>query len=184
MKGYQMDYSNRTSRNRSTRIKIGETIIGLLDRKALSDIKISAIADGAGVSRMTFYHYYETKEAALVDYLSEIILSYVNELNGKGTDFERNSAEHLEFTLQFFAEHGAFLLKLEKVGCYGILMDGVNQFLDINYKDEFGDSIYNLYFYAGALLNVFMKWLKGGKKESAREIADMILSNSRGIIKG
>lgn len=179
-----MEYLNRTSRNRATRMKIGETIIKLLDHNSITDIKISAIAEGAGISRMTFYHYYETKEAALVDYLSEIILSYVGELKGKGAEFGKNSVEHLEFTLQFFAKHGAFLLKMEKVGCYGILMDGVNQFLDTNYKDEFSNSIYSLYFYAGALLNVFMKWIRGGKKESASEIADMLTRNCGGIIRG
>ena len=33
---------------------------------------------------------------------------------------------------------------------------------------------YELYFYGGALLNVFLKWQKDQKKESAEQIADSI----------
>ena len=44
---------------------IGEAVFALMDKKAYSAIKISDIVKKAGVSRMTFYHYYESKEDLL-----------------------------------------------------------------------------------------------------------------------
>ena len=35
---------------------------------------------------------------------------------------------------------------------------------------------YELYFYGGALLNVFIQWEKNGKRESVEMIADQITS--------
>lgn len=172
-----MNITNRTARNRQTRMNIGESILRLLDRSALSDIKISKIVKDAGVSRMTFYHYYESKEEALEDYLAELIAAYIQEGHEKGMDNQFHTRNHLIFTLNFFSKYDRILLKMEQIGCYSILINGVNQFLETFYKPHFGTSIYNLYYYAGALLNVFMKWLHNGKKESASQIADIILTN-------
>ena len=52
---------------------IGEAVFALMDKKAYSAIKISDIVKKAGVSRMTFYHYYESKEDALADFFHEIV---------------------------------------------------------------------------------------------------------------
>ena len=173
-----MEAVNRTTRNRLTRMKIGETILKLLEKMPLSDITVSKIAQMAGVSRMTFYHYYDTKEKALVDYLSEIVTLYVSEAKEKGIAHTFHTREHIEFTFRFFSRYAAFMLRLERIGCLHLLMDGINQFLEENYKEHFRPSIYNMYYYAGGLLNVFMKWLHNGRKESVEEIAGIVLAGT------
>ena len=40
----------------------------------------------------------------------------------------------------------------------------------------YSGSIYELYFYAGALLNTFIEWEKGKKKEPVDEIVQILLS--------
>ena len=65
-------------RTRFTRMCIGEAVFVLMDKKEYEKIKISDIVKTAGVSRMTFYHYYETKEDALSDYFHEIVAGYVS----------------------------------------------------------------------------------------------------------
>ena len=57
-------YTNRT---RFTRMCIGEAVFSLMDKKPYEEIRVSDIVKRAGVSRMTFYHYYEQKEDALAD---------------------------------------------------------------------------------------------------------------------
>ena len=173
-----MDSTARTMRNRLTRMKIGECILKMLDKIPLADIRVSNIAEAAGISRMTFYHYYDTKEKALVDYLAEIIETYAAEAEKRGIAHKFHTREHLEFTFQFFSRYDRYLLRLERIGCFNLLLDGINQFLETNYKKHFEASMYSLYFYAGALLNVFMKWLHNGKKESVSEIARIIMANS------
>lgn len=61
-------YTNRT---RFTRMCIGEAVFSLMDKKSYEEIRVSDIVKRAGVSRMTFYHYYEQKEDALADYFHE-----------------------------------------------------------------------------------------------------------------
>ena len=51
----------------------------LMDKKSYEEIRVSDIVKRAGVSRMTFYHYYEQKEDALADYFHEIVNGYVRE---------------------------------------------------------------------------------------------------------
>ena len=70
---------NFTKRNRFTRQCIGESIIALMGNKAFEDITISDIVKKAGVSRMTFYHYFQSKTDALNSYLHEIIELYLEE---------------------------------------------------------------------------------------------------------
>lgn len=177
-----MKLSRRTPKTWPTRKKIGDAIIFLLEKNELPSIKIAAIAETAGISRMTFYHYYDTKEEVIMDYFGEIISRYIEESKEKGLEPYFRTIEHLEFALKYFSRYGHFLLKLEQIGYYNLLIDGVNDFLETNYKVHFGASIYNLYFYAGALLNTFLKWIQNGKKETPKEIATVILNNAVGTI--
>lgn len=172
-----MKEDNRSAKNRKTRMKIGEAIIYLLEREKLEEIKISKIIKLVGVSRMTFYHYYETKEEALMDYLSELIIIYRKAAKENGADSAFGSEKDLSFALKFFAQFDNYMLRLQKSNCYNILIDGLNKYLEDNYSSEFNGSIYSLYFYGGALLNVFMKWIAGGQKESAEEIARLIIAD-------
>ena len=66
-------------RTRFTRMCIGEAVFDLMNKKDSEKIKISDIVKRAGVSRMTFYHYYETKEDALTDFFHEIVAGYVRD---------------------------------------------------------------------------------------------------------
>lgn len=165
----------KTDRNSLTRMSIGEAIIQLIQHEHLDEVKIASVCKRAGVSRMTFYHYYQTKLEALQDYLNEIILQYLQNEHAK----ERfGSYEHILFSLQFFTQYSDYILGLTRVGCYNILIDGVNKFLEEHNQDAFHKSVYDLYFYSGALLNTFVKWLENGKKEPIEEIAGIIAKYS------
>ena len=49
----------KTDRNSLTRMSIGEAIIQLIQHEHLDEVKIASVCKRAGVSRMTFYHYYQ-----------------------------------------------------------------------------------------------------------------------------
>lgn len=161
--------------NRQTRMHIGDTIVSLMNHKELSKITVSEIAQKAGISRMTFYHYYETKENVLTDYLAEMISSFIEAREEKGINKRLHSFEHLNFALIFFSDYKQFMLQLYNNGCYHILIQGVNEFLYSQYGKEYERAPYHLYFYTGALLNVFLEWLKNGQEESSEDLARLIL---------
>ncbi|MBQ1899349.1 MAG: hypothetical protein II153_00430, partial [Erysipelotrichaceae bacterium] len=55
-----------------------------------------------------------------------------------------------------------------------ILMDAVNEYMVKNILPQKKLHMYELYAYAGGLLNSFMKWEEDGKKETAHNVASMI----------
>ena len=69
--------SNRTKRNRFTRMCIGEALISLMEQNDYDSIKISDIVVKAGISRMTYYNYYHSKTDILEDYLQEMVAEYL-----------------------------------------------------------------------------------------------------------
>lgn len=52
---------------------IRETFEKLLDEKPFHEISIDDLARGAGISRPSFYFYYESKEAVLLTLLDEVV---------------------------------------------------------------------------------------------------------------
>ena len=43
----------------------------------MNGVNVSAIAKRSGVSRMTFYYYYDSVQEALTDYMKEIVADYL-----------------------------------------------------------------------------------------------------------
>lgn len=161
-------------RTRFTRMCIGEAVFILMDKKEYEKIKISDIVKTAGVSRMTFYHYYETKEDALSDYFHEIVAGYIRECRTEkiGRFHNRSSIVH---ALKYFDQYEMFIGKLVDAKLQYILWDAMNDYMSKRIMPKYKIPEYELYFYGGALLNVFLKWQKDQKKESAEQIADSII---------
>ena len=59
---------------------------------------------------------------------------------------------------------------------YHIIVEALNDFMLKYVYPEYNGSVYELYFYAGALLNTFLKWEEFGKSESVDEIVDIVIS--------
>ena len=95
-----MNIVNKDSKNTFTRMCIGEAIIKLLKDTDFDKIRITSVAKCAGVSRITFYKYYESIHDALCDYLNIIIIEYLEECannpeNGSFLDYS-----HILFALE------------------------------------------------------------------------------------
>ena len=70
-----------TVKNRFTRMRIGETLVELMNEMPFKKITMRKIAQSAGVSHVTLYNYYDSKESILKNYLDEIISGYLSEKN-------------------------------------------------------------------------------------------------------
>lgn len=165
---------NRTERTRFTRKCIGEGILELMSTTEFHKIKVSDVARRTGVSRMTFYHYYGTVTEALQDYLSEMISLYLTERNRRLPSERPHQYGQILFALHFFDGYADFFLKLNKAGPYSVILCAVNRFMLDNFAEGHRESPYGLYFYAGGLLNTFLKWEENGKQETAGEVAELI----------
>ena len=177
--GFTLFGKKYTNRTRFTRMCIGEAVFSLMDKKSYEEIRVSDIVKRAGVSRMTFYHYYEQKEDALADYFHEIVNGYVwerSEILKKGGKFhDPGSIEH---ALKYFDQYAAFILKLVDAHLYHIILEAMNSFMMERIQPVYKIPPYELYFYGGALMNVFVMWEKNGKQETPEAIAKTLASGA------
>lgn len=165
---------NFTKRNRFTRQCIGESVIALMQNKDFKEITVSDIVKKAGVSRMTFYHYFTNKTDALNNYLHEIIESYLDECRHSiGIDTFYDTA-HIRHAFLFFDQYADFFLTLAKANLHGLMINAINDYMVKLIAPIYPHSVYELYYYGGALLNVFLNWEINGKKESLDEIVQVI----------
>ncbi|MDO5540762.1 MAG: TetR/AcrR family transcriptional regulator [Eubacteriales bacterium] len=165
---------NKTHRNQFTRMCIGEALIALMQSSDFSVIRVSDIVRRAGVSRMTFYHYYSSKTDVLTDYLDEIISLYLKESRQQPDIGGFRDYRHILFSLKFFDRYRCFFLTLTHAGLHSLIINAINDFMLRHFSSDFDDSIYKLYVYAGALLNVFLKWEEDGRSKPAEETARII----------
>lgn len=159
------------TKNTFTRMCIGEAVIRLLKNNNYDKIRVTAVARTAGVSRMTFYKYYETIYDALTDYLSIIISEYLDECSRNPDKGSFLDYSHILFALEFFNNYRVFFLTLASRGLHSILISGINDFMLKYYVNAKDYSVYRLYCYSGGLLNAFLKWEESGCTEPVESIA-------------
>ena len=154
-----------------TRRCIGEAVIQMLKTQEYAEIKVSDVAKRAGVSRTTFYNYYVDLYDALTDYLQILVAEYLleGERTGKNNYFQQ---DHIVFSFEFFDRYSEYFLTLAKRRLHAIMFEGINDFVLNHIKAENVSSPYQLYAYAGAILNSFLKWEEDGKRESVEKIAE------------
>ncbi|MCR5145322.1 MAG: TetR/AcrR family transcriptional regulator [Lachnospiraceae bacterium] len=153
-----------------TRRCIGEAVIQMLQTTEFSKLKISDIVKRAGVSRTSFYNYYTDVYEVLTDYLNIIIAEYIieGEKSNNNGFFEYH---HIIFSFEFFDKYAEYFMTLTRHRLHSIVFEGINEFV-LNYiKTDRDESMYRRYAYAGALLNSFLMWEEGGKKEPVEDIA-------------
>ncbi|MCI8956166.1 MAG: TetR/AcrR family transcriptional regulator [Eubacterium sp.] len=167
--------SNFTKRNKFTRMCIGEAVIALMKEKIFDKITILDITRKAGVSRMTFYKYYHSKEQVVESYLQEIISGYVEKFGDNFSDDFPNFDNTLA-ALNYFDEYADFFLEIAHAGLYNLLINAVNLYMEETIVPRYQVSPYKIYYYAGALLNIFIKWEESGKNIDAETIAKTIAS--------
>lgn len=171
--------SKKTKRNRFTRMCIGEALLTLMEHRDYESIKISDIVTKAGISRMTYYNYYHSKAEILEDYFQEIVAKYLASFPEEQK--KKQVASFWDYhtilhSLNFFDQYADFLQTLVRAGLYSVILDAVNRFMTEHILPEYQGSVYHLYYYAGGLLNSFLKWQEGGKKETPEEMAQIIAS--------
>ena len=154
----------RYEANRQVKLKIARALTKLMDTKAFSDISVTDIITTAGVARASYYRNFHSKEEVLIKITDDIMEEY------------RKRAEKLEN--DFFSYEAILLIfrYLYKAGLAYIYLDLFDQELENHMGDMPYNDIhrYKVYFYSGALYNVFLKWLQNGMKEHPSAMASMV----------
>jgi len=165
---------NFIEKTKFTRMCITEAIISLMQNTELSKIRISAVVKRAGVSRMTFYNYYDSLYSALTDYLNILINEYLHESENNPCVGSHLEHSRIVFSLHFFDKYRDYFLTLAKNNLHSILFEGINQFMSKYILAEKKYSEYQVACYSGGLLNTFLTWEQSGKKETSEDVATVL----------
>lgn len=153
----------------------GQALMLLMRDKKLNSISVTDIAAKAGISRMTYYRNFASKEHVLRTYMQILAQDYAKKLDGEGAP-HRDRA-HILQAVQCFRENLDFVTCLEQEELSYILLEGISDFLMSCKEDshENFERACSLQYYAGALFNVCMYWYRTGMEKSDEEVTDAIM---------
>ena len=158
-----------------TRNYIFEALYELLSRRNINEINVSEICEKAGVSRMSFYRNFKSKEDLVNKSLEKILIDLKNDLS------KQEQINQYTVTREIFST----ALKYTKIS---------QAFKNSDYIEKFTNSIseqlftfspedkinptkkYVPIFYFSALAGVLAMWLNNGTKESPEEMTRCICS--------
>lgn len=146
-------------------------LIHLMKEKPFSEIKITDIIHRSGVSRVSYYRNYDSKEAILENHLHKII----NSVNIELLKFDPTT-EGKEAWLKLLQ------LTRELSDDYTLLLDAdfgdtlLRQFIKImnnNNPDNLDSITVNNWYLSGCMFSVITEWIKEGMKTPEETIAEI-----------
>lgn len=151
---------------------IAEALIKLMEKKDFSLITNKDITNKAGLSHITYYRNFNSKDEIIKFYLDEITKEFIKE---KKVNYDpKHFKEYLIVLFTHLKEKRNIGFILYKAGLIHYIKDEFDKiFLDkaTNKKEE-----YNYYFISGGLYNIYYNWLVNGCYEEPKELAEMFLN--------
>lgn len=149
---------------------ITTALIQLMGEKAYKDITITEIARKAGVSRVTYYRNFSSKEDIIIQHFEDIHKEFHKTV--KNLDPNKHRYECLVKYFQTWLKHNEFLICLSKANLSPLLLESINDFTRLSLSSAYK---YQAFFFTGSIHNVLFEWAKEGTKESAEEMAAFLV---------
>ena len=143
-----------------TKNSIIESMFILLNDHKINEIKISEIVKKAGISRASFYRYYNTKEEIIEDAFNSQIELIKNSLT-------KNLEKDWLTIINGFRKNKSYIDAIFKAG-YSILL------LDI-FNRQFEKDNYYYIGWNGFIFNILYCWIKNDMKETDEELQTIII---------
>ena len=169
------------NKNGKTKTKglIGMTSYSLMIKRPYEEISVKDICEKAGVSRMSFYRYYNKKDDIFVDYCDERFEEFYSLITTKKV-FETGKELTLEI-FKFIQKYYRQIKILTMANKEFMLLDQLNSYTKYvvsNLKTEYLLANKNnpvfAYCIAGGLFNVIMFWVRSGMKNTPEEMNEML----------
>ena len=162
-------------RENLTKLYIYKALMKLLTKKPYEKITVCEITKIAGVSRMSFYRNFESKEDLIFNGIKEIVLSVNNKIK------QHEVVNIYTITKEFFETFKNFkdiITSFDNSPITKELLDVIvkrmKENIPIDYMNK--TSKYIPIFYFGAISTTMIEWLKSGAVETPDEMARMISS--------
>lgn len=149
---------------------ITEAFLLLLKNNDYRDISVTAICKKAGVTRMSFYRNFESKE----DILYKKVQNITDRFLETSTISYKDDTIHDYFVKLFthMKEQKEICTVLYKAGLIHIIKNEFDKVFLKTYRHEY--SGYKSAFLAGGIYNVFLFWFTADCKESPEDLANSL----------
>lgn len=164
--------------NRLTREAICTALVMLIREQPFEKITVTDIVKRAGVSRTAYYSNYSSKQDILTELVDSLIfeinqelLPYTNEQNGKAKEPEK----FITILFQVLSKQRDIYKTLIDASFQHIILERLTDTLQSNITDKSEENLYRAYFNAGALYNIFTKWMQSGSATPIDEMTRICL---------
>ena len=152
--------------------KLTEALLKLLQTKCLNDVSVSELCDTAGLSRLSFYRNYASKEDILRQHLSHITSVF---LTATSVNFRTTpKKDFIIYLIRHMEQHKKIV---------SLLIDnGLSYLLKEEFDEAFTRSVdiyhdpYRCYVASGAYFNLIYYWFLNDCRETPEQLAEMELS--------
>ncbi len=147
-----------------------EALLILIKKKAYKDISVTEICEKAGVTRMSFYRNFESRE----DIIRHWITSVTDRFLEQSAISYKNDSER-DYFLKLFThmeQHKDVCMLLYQADLIHLVKEQFDRVFLMIHHGEYDD--YKSYFLSGGIYNVFLLWLINGSKETPDELADRL----------
>lgn len=162
-------------RENLTRKYIFESFYSILTKKHYDSITVSDICARAGISRMSFYRNFESKENLLFKSIEEI----AKNIKIKIDSLEQvNQYFLIKAFFEAFQKYTSVIASFENSQVYNSLLSIANEQIKIKFQGDFINktSKYIPIFYLSAIGATVLEWLKTGANENPDEMSRLLCS--------
>lgn len=155
---------------------LAEALFRLLEERELDDISVTDICKEAGFSRMAYYRNFQSKRDILTQYMYLLADDFRREALERYPNHSSRSYEIILFGLQYFQGIRVLAERLINANLASILQDGMNYYFEA-YQAGADPSLerhYAMYYYSGALVNIYTLWIARGLSEPPEYVANII----------
>ncbi len=146
-------------------LKITNALLSLMEEKDYESISITDITNKAGLSRVTYYRHFETKDDILVKFFEMNKAKFLDQVKANSLNATPESNEIVILSLFLFFKAN---MKTNKCLRKAHLDMKILEFLSNDFLKTLPVQFdkYVAYFMAGALFNVLINWLDNDCKDS------------------
>jgi AcrR family transcriptional regulator len=162
--------SYNEKKNTYVRKHLLDALLKLLKKQSIDSIVISNLIEEAGVSRVSFYRNYSSKEDILVQEDHRLFDAWKKEYDAGN---ENNTKDFTKELLDFYQNNSTFYLALYKAGLSDIIMNTLIDSAKIS-EDDPNPIAYLKSSLAYMIYGWIHEWMKRGMQESGSELAAMI----------
>lgn len=146
---------------------LSQSLLLLMERKALSDISIGEITAKAGVNRATYYRHFTSKEHIIKYYYTCVLSEYLNTLDRTGNI---GLEQYLLGMFSHLKKYEKQLLLIFQNGVSHLIMDALYElFLQkqprLSFHTEFA-----VHYHIGGIYGAFLMWFSHGMQESPAQL--------------